>query len=200
MTDNLEEFFGKSEVSDAPMYIKFPEGRTKLRVLSKELILGYKGWYKDMPVTLRATEGLTQKEQVLLDKNTREDGTTYAKYNQFGACLVWNYDLQAVQIWEFTQATIKTQILALISNPDWGNLAAFDITIERTGKGLKTRYSLTPSPGKPLSAEAKEAFEKTRLDPKAAFTDEKNVERIKELKEAAGSAVEDGINPDDIPF
>lgn len=178
------------------MYLKLTEGKNKVRVLSDKLVLGWEGWYQGKPVRVSPNEPLSEEEQALLDKRKRDDGTEYPSYQQFGACLVYNYAVGAVQIWEFTQASIKSAFTQYISDPEWGDLREFDLTIERTGKGLQTRYAVSPSPKKPQTDEVKKAFAATRLDPKTLLTDKGNLERLAKIKEAAGAQ----ISPDDIPF
>jgi hypothetical protein len=199
----LESFF--SESNDAPAYLKFEEGKTKIRILTK-FVLGWEGWYNGKPVRTGPDNKFGYTETALLEKNKGRDGTEYPKYKQFAACLVWNYNLNAVQIWEFTQQSITKQIMGLKSNTDWGDITSFDITIERKGKGFDTEYNLTPSPKKDIAEEVKEALEKTRLDPNTLLTDAANIERINEIKSKAGTSQTKTesevpeIDPDNIPF
>lgn len=196
MNNPVEDFFGKADASDVPIYIKFPEGKTKLRVLSDKLIMGWEGWKDGKPVRVSPNDSLTEEEKNLLDKRKRDDGSEYPAYQQFGACLVYNYTLEAVQIWSFTQASIKNAFTQYTSDPDWGDLREFDLTIERTGKDKQTRYTVTPSPKKPLTEAQKKAFASTRLDPKTLLTDPSNLERLAEIRNAGDVQ----LSPDDIPF
>jgi hypothetical protein len=193
---DLDDFF--ADASDAPAYIKFEEGKTRVRILSQNFTLGFEGWWNNKPVRVAPKEQLTEREKQLLDKNKGKDGSEYPKYKQFAACLVWNYEQKAVQIWSFTQQSITKQLLALRSNPDWGNLGEFDITVERKGKGFDTEYTIIPSPMKKLAEEVVEALERTRLDPESLLLDDSNTKRVHELRTAAGTAKLE--EPGDIPF
>ena len=200
---DLESFFGES--SEAPAYLKFEEGKTKVRILTP-FTLGWEGWYNGKPVRTAPDEKFSNAELALLEKNKGRDGSEYPKYKQFAACLVWNYNLKAVQIWEFTQQSVTKQLMALKSDPDWGDLKDYDITVDRKGKGFDTEYNITPTPKKDVPAEVKEALEKTRLDCTSLLTDAGNKERIEEIKVRAGTATAvkdtqvDEIDPSDIPF
>jgi hypothetical protein len=208
---DIESFFGES--SDAPAYLKFEEGKTKIRVLG-DFVLGWEGWYQGKPVRTGPHEMFDNDEKALLEKTKAQDGSEYPKYKQFAAALVWNYNLSAVQIWEFTQKSITKQLMALKSNPDWGDVRSFDLTVERKGKGFDTEYNITPTPKNPLAKEIASAIESTRLDPKTLLTDEKNRERVDEIRVKAGTLVKvkdtqgdvqeiypaEEIDPADIPF
>ena len=39
----------------------------------------------------------------------------------FMAVPVWNYQVEAIQIWNITQATIRTKIRELANDPEWGD-------------------------------------------------------------------------------
>lgn len=202
----MEKFFEES--ADASPFLKFEEGKTKVRIISDSFTLGWEGWYQNKPVRVSPNETLKPAEKKLLDKQkSQKDGSEYPKYKQFAACLVWNYKLNAVQIWQFSQQSVTKQIMALKSNPDWGDLGSFDITVERKGLGLDTEYTITPSPKKPVSKEVENAKSETTLNPASLLTDAGNLARLQEIREKAGTAksvedivAEDEISPGDIPF
>lgn len=71
----------------------------------------------------------------------------------FWAFIVWNYNDQAIQILEITQATIQSTIQNLYRDSDWGAPYGYDIKIVRKGQELNTEYSVTPAPKKAIDPE-----------------------------------------------
>jgi hypothetical protein len=75
----------------------------------------------------------------------------------FWAFIVWNYNDQAIQVLEITQQTIQSAITNLNKDEDWGAPYEYDIKIVKKGKDMETKYSVTPSPKKPLTDQIKQA-------------------------------------------
>lgn len=179
----------KYEIPEKPgNFLKFVEGTHKFRILSSP-ILGWEAWTGEEG-DKRTVKRFKYEEPHPMD----------AKH--FWAMTVFNYGANRVQILSINQATIQQQIKALAMNEDWGSPLSYDITVVRTGKGMNdTKYSITPSPKKPLSAEAKAIVAKTKVDMEdwmnggQGFADG-------EQKEATLEDFPDReeVNPDDIPF
>jgi hypothetical protein len=75
------------------------------------------------------------------------------------AFVVYNRDLDKVQILEVTQSTIQRELTSLEKDKDWGDLKEYDIEIERTGNDKNTtKYRVTPKPKSPLPKELKEGL------------------------------------------
>lgn len=124
-------------------YMKLQDGENKIRILSKPII-GWIDWKDKVPHRFRMN---AKPEKPLSDKPIKH----------FWAFLVWNYEAQAVQILEITQATIQKTIQDLSKNEDWGAPFFYDLKITRKGKDLATEYSVMPSPKKDLLEEIKKA-------------------------------------------
>jgi hypothetical protein len=124
-------------------YMKLQDGENKIRILSKPII-GWLDWKDKKPFRFRMKE----KPEKPMEKGP---------IKHFWAFLVWNYEAQAVQILEITQATIQKTIQDLSNNEDWGPPYYYDLKITRKGKDLDTEYSVMPSPKKDLLKEIKEA-------------------------------------------
>jgi hypothetical protein len=124
-------------------YMKFQDGENKIRILSKPII-GWLAWKDKVPHRFRMN---ARPDKPLSDQPIKH----------FWAFIVWNYNAQAVQILEVTQATIQKSIQDLSKNEDWGAPFYYDIKITRKGKDLETEYSVMPSPKKDLSEEIKKA-------------------------------------------
>lgn len=82
---------------------------------------------------------------------------------------VWNYQVNAIQIWNITQATIRTKIRELATDPEWGDPRNYDIKVKKEGEQLLTKYEVTPCKEKELSDEVKTLFESATIDTKALF-------------------------------
>src|SRR5690606_20654859 len=74
-------------------YMKLQSGENKFRILSKPII-GWLDWKDNKPYRFRIKE---RPEKPMGDKPVRH----------FWAFIVWNYNAEAVQILEITQATIQ---------------------------------------------------------------------------------------------
>jgi hypothetical protein len=58
--------------------------------------------------------------------------------------------LSEVKAFEFG-ASIAKALSALAKNEDWGDLSEYDVTVTRRGSGLGTKYTVVPSPKKPIA-------------------------------------------------
>ena len=131
--------------------------RFKCRILGKA-ISGFTAWSADnKPLRVRA-EG-----DVPADFNWRlkDDGPHKGKRElpkTFWAFPVWDYETSEVKVWEVSQAGIRDAIGGFARNPDWGSPLGYDITVERTGKGLDTKYAVAPSPKTAVPGDAAAAF------------------------------------------
>lgn len=116
-------------------YMRFQEGLNRIRILSSA-ITGYEYFNIDnKPV--RSKEPFDGEP-----KDIKKDG----KVKAFWAFVVWNYQLERIQILELTQKGIMASILALKNNPKWGMPTRYDIAITRTGEGLETEYTTQGEP------------------------------------------------------
>ena len=187
-----------SDSSDKPLYTKIPQGEVKLRVLSKALI-GWEGWFQNKPVRFRADYKISPAEYDKLDRDNFNPDK--AKWRQFGVCVVYNYTDEAVQYWQFTQKQIKDQLIAYATDPDWGDLTQYDIKVKREGERIETKYTITPLPKKPVSAEVSALVADKGLNPEQIFNDAKNADNIKNFQESKateGESSEDMAK--NIPF
>ena len=126
-------------------YAKIEKGENRFRILSKP-ILGWIDWDNNKPIRCR-----------MADKPAKAiDPAKPIKH--FWAFVVWNYQQEAIQILEITQATIQASIQALAVDSDWGNPFMYDIKITKTGEKLDTTYVCKPVPHKPVTSEIQEAY------------------------------------------
>jgi len=144
-------------------YMKLVEGSIKFRVVS-EAVFGYEYWNNEKkPVRLH--EAPKSKPA---DIRIADDGSYTVKH--FWAFKVIDREDGMVKIFEITQNGIKRDIESLLQNSDWGEPTGYDITITGTGKGMERRYTVQPSPHKPLTDEEKSLVARTEIDLEALFT------------------------------
>lgn len=141
MTDFLPE--GYETPQTGGNYMKLQDGENKIRILSKPII-GWVDWKDKQAYRFP----MKQKPDKPLDKNP---------IKHFWAFVVWNYNIQSIQILEITQQTIQTAIQSLSKDDDWGAPYAYDLKIIKKGRDLQTEYSVTPSPKKPVPDEVQKA-------------------------------------------
>jgi len=148
---------------DVSSFMKLEDGDNTFRVLSPAVV-GYEWWDEENKPHRSKTKPEATPENIRL---TKEGKPTAVKH--FWSFLVYNYKLEAVQSLELTQATVMKAIKALVENPKWGNPSGYDITVNKTGKELLTKYSVVPNPHSEVSEVIKEALSKTDIDLEAIF-------------------------------
>lgn len=126
--------------SGAASYFKPEQGDNKIRVISKP-ITGWLQWEDKVPTRTPLADG----EPETLDEDNPP--------KKFMAMAIIDYADNQVKIWEITQQSIIKAIKAYSGNEDWGNPFTYDLNINKKGESLKTKYTVTPSPKKPLSKE-----------------------------------------------
>lgn len=174
---------GAEAPKESGNYLKLIEGEIKFRVVS-EAIYGYEYWTEaNKPVRLHENPK-TKPADVRIEK----DGSYNVKH--FWAFKVLDRADGMVKIFEITQNGIKRDIEALLQNSDWGEPTEYDITIKGIGKGLERRYTVQPSPHKPLTAEEKSLVARTEIDLNALF----------KAEDPFIAKVEDEVKLEDVPF
>lgn len=186
----MENFFDNAgenyEVPATPgKYVKFEDGDNKVRILEKP-IFGWEGWVvedgKDKPVRFKFNEKPTDLRKF---KNQ--------KLSHFWAMPVYNFALENVQVWEITQKTIQQAIEGLARNEDWGSPLEYNLTINKKGRDLETKYVVTPSPKNELKGEALTLWKQTK---DAGF----DINRLFEGNDPFESDEETELTEEDIPF
>jgi len=133
-----DDFVPESAISGgASAYLKFEEKLTKFRCISKPIV-GWLEWIDKVPT----------RTQIDDEPEGQDDDN---KPKKFMAMVVIDRKDNEVKILEMTQQSVIKAIKALAANPDWGNPFTYDITVSKTGEGMKTKYAVSPSPKKPLS-------------------------------------------------
>jgi hypothetical protein len=82
---------------------------------------------------------------------------------------VWNHTTGQVEVFQTSKKVIKSQILNLARDPDYGALSGYDLKIKRTGDKMETVYTVIPTPPKPLDQEIQEKADDTYVNIEALF-------------------------------
>lgn len=132
-------------------YFKFQQGNNDFRIMSSAIV-GYIYWTEDKkPVRLRE---MWKKKPT--DIRVEKNGSYSTKH--FWSFIVWNYEMNCIQIMEITQKTIMNAIKALVDNSKWGSPTEYDVTISKVGEGLETEYSVVPNPKTDVQQEILDEF------------------------------------------
>lgn len=167
-----DDFIPEEMTSGSSAYFKLENGENKLRIISMP-VMGWLEWVDKKPIRTPLADGEPEASD---DENPPK---------QFLAMAVIDQKDGNVKIWEVTQKSVMKAIRQLTNNPDWGQPFGFDLNIEKTGEGMKTKYAVTPSPKKALS---KDLVKKAQSKPCALENlfegeDPWDVEGVKEVTE-----------------
>lgn len=175
-------------------YMKFQDGTTRFRVISKP-IMGTLGWdNENKPHRFRMGEKINASD-------FRE------KPKHFWALIAWNYDLERPQILEITQQTVITAITELNNDSDWGAPWNYDLKVTRKGQKLETEYSVNPSPKKKISQDIRDAVADWEIDLELLFDGDDPFVKIPDNMGSVESEMaelnaddQDQDTDDDLPF
>lgn len=142
-----DEFISEDSISKgSASYMKLEKG-SKFRIISHP-INGWLEWVDKKPIRTVISE----EPEATDDENPPK---------KFIAMAVIDRKDGLVKILELTQQSVIKAIRALANNSDWGAPFTYDINVDKSGEGLKTKYEVTPSPKKVLSkVEVAEAQDK----------------------------------------
>jgi hypothetical protein len=159
------------EVPKSPSnYMKLDEDTNKFRILSSP-VMGWSYWTKDKKPVRSSEPFEGVPDDARLDTIKNRDGSEREEFRpkHFWAFVVWNYADKRVQILEITQSTVQSAISALVTNEDWGDPKEYDITVTGKGEGLDRKYTVQPSPQKPVPVDAHKAYRAMKIDLEALF-------------------------------
>jgi len=134
-------------------YLKLKQGKNEIRILSNSIIWRI-NWEDKKPIK-------TKDRQKPIDPDR--------KPREFWAFAVWSYEDNCIVSAEFTQTSIKQAIMDLYNNEKRGDPKEYDLTINKIGEWMDTKYTIQPSPKTELSKLQKEELEKVRIDMEAVF-------------------------------
>lgn len=142
----------KSEAS----YMKLAPGDNKFRALSKPIV-GWCDWKDKKPFRFP------------MDKKPAQPFDPKQDIKHFWAMVVWDYNAKKIAILEIDKKGIQNAMQALALNPDWGSPTNYDITINKSGSGMETKYATTPTPPKPVHEKIAQLYASTPVNLNALF-------------------------------
>lgn len=145
-------------------YMKFEQGENKFRVMS-EPIMGNEYWIDDK-------DGRKPVRHKMNEPININDVPDPSQIKHFWAMVVWNYKAKRLQILEITQKTIQQAVKAYDRNSDFGDFRDYDLTVTRSGEGLKTEYQTMASPPKKVDDDIKKAYKNAKINLDALYDGE----------------------------
>jgi hypothetical protein len=139
----------KLETSNSA-YMKIVPGDNKIRLLTYPIT----GHREFMELPGGEKKVFRYKEGNKPDKPKSPNG----KIQQFWAMVIWDYKEEKLKILEITQKSIQANLMALATDPDFGEPYSYDLKINRQGQDLLTKYIVSPLSKAPLSENIKTAF------------------------------------------
>lgn len=124
-------------------YMKLQMGENRFRIISKPII-GWLDWKDKVP------------HRFLMNAKPEKPFDPKQSIKHFWSVIVLDRADASIKILEITQGGIQKAIQDLSKDEEWGAPFNYDIKISRKGEGLKTEYSVTPSPKKDLTPEEKQ--------------------------------------------
>jgi len=151
-------------------YMKFADGENIFRILSKP-IMGYEYWKTvgdtRKPIRKRFDENIEVSE---LEADPRTGKPEVPKV--FWAMVVYNHELQKIQILEITQATIRRYIADMDNSKLSGDPTGYDISVTRSGEGKETRYTMQRGDKEPIDKKIVEEYKAMNINLDALFDGE----------------------------
>lgn len=138
-------------------YMKFQDGENKFRILTQP-ILGWEDWDNKTPVRYR------------FDQKPENSIVPNVPVKHFWAFVVFNYNVEQIQILFLHQANVRNAIEALSKDKEWGAPYHYDIKVTKSGKEKNTKYVVNPSPHKDVSPYVLECFQDAPCYLEALFT------------------------------
>ena len=181
-TENFINFFDRGhEIPEKRnQFMRFESGKNRVRFIGNP-VSGFvffgkvereDGTETTRPYRRRESEGEFSLEE-MINRNARmkKDGEIEGqKYFVMG--LVYNYQKEKIQVLEVTQKSILKALKSYVDSEEYGHPSGYDLTIEKSGEGLNTEYTVIVSPPKPLSSEIEDLVGETSCDLQKVFAGE----------------------------
>jgi hypothetical protein len=138
------DFLPKDYKTPPSRFMKFTSDKTTIRVLSSAVV-GYEYWTDDEKFVRSKTRPIGTPKNIQLDAEGKPDTVKHV-----WLFMVYNFNEDYIQLLKVTQAQIRSGIMDLVSNEEWQDPKGYNITINRSGQGKQSRYSVTPGSKEPL--------------------------------------------------
>lgn len=126
--------------------------KLRITILGEDSLEGFEAWF-DAPggkrMSARFADEPTRSD---LEERAKELGATATDdtvARPFMAFLVWNYDLEKVQLFQFGQSSIATPLIEYLTDEEIeAEPSLFDFVISAKGTGRDKRYNVASMPGR----------------------------------------------------
>ena len=126
--------------------------KLRFTILGDDSLVGYQCWVDGEGGKRVALRFKDEPDASDIVERAEEIGATVPKDaapRKFMAFAVWNYDLSRIQIFQFTQNSIATPLIAYLSEEEIEQEPhTYDFVLSATGSGMDKRYSVTALPGR----------------------------------------------------
>jgi hypothetical protein len=133
--------------------------KVRITFLGEDSLAGFEAWVssrdgsKRIPLRFGQDPTRSDLEERAADEGGVVDAETVAK--PFYAFAVWNYDAEAVQVFQFSQQSLAGPIIDALSDEEVeAEPHLYDFVMSATGTGRDKRYSVLPVPGRRRKADA----------------------------------------------
>ena len=126
--------------------------KLRFTILGDDSLTGYQCWVdgpegKRLPLRFKDEPSASDVEERASELGGKVNEDTDPR--KFMAFAVWNYAASKVQIFQFTQSSIATPLIAYLSDEEIEQEPAlYDFVLSATGSGKDKRYSVTALPGR----------------------------------------------------
>jgi hypothetical protein len=133
--------------------------KVRITFLGEDSLAGFEAWVssrdgsKRIPLRFGQDPTRSDLEERAADEGGVVDAETVAK--PFYAFVVFNYDAEAVQVFQFSQQSLAGPIIDALSDEEVeAEPHLYDFVMSATGTGRDKRYSVLPVPGRRRKADA----------------------------------------------
>jgi hypothetical protein len=176
-------------------YLKLAEGENPLRIL-KEPITGFSYWVEPDGSIVPKNTMSKNGSPVRIKSIDNVKPEILANVKAFSACVVYNYNLKKIQVWEITQVSIMTALDNLYNSKSWGDVTDYDIVVKKTKTGTMPTdvdYSVMPEPKSTITREVLEAYEARPVYLEALYLGEDPFVEVQEITDADMAEIEKEI-------
>jgi len=176
-------------------YMKFIDGENNFRILSSPVV-GWSYWDKTLDgntnIRLPYTQEAYKKAVEFASRNPKQEDRDV---KHFWAMAVWNYANDRVEILEITQKGIQVTLTELSKKKGWGNpVKTYDISIDKSGTGLKTEYAVTAIPPEKLSDAILKEIDSTYINLDALFVLDGDPFKIVKSEDEINSEIDSSLD------
>lgn len=140
---------------------KLPDGgSTRFHILSETPLTGFEVWIEKREGGMAPRRCAKDPDKQLISEwETELDGQIAMRdgrpsIRKFAAMFVWDYETETIKVFAPTQVSVLRDLARLTEDPDYSDLASWDIAITRTGKELLTKYGVDMKPTRAIGTVA----------------------------------------------